>query len=207
MGQSRRTQLTLIYLTDGSKCKTRRSLHFQFRLSNWRQQPVHIPCWITQRSSFSVLLSSIPWRHYKATLLSYKNLSVHYNFSRWASEIISNIQQYTTMTDVESSTQQPSGRPPHNPYSAQAPGALPPDHIVHKLKRIFYMGLSAYCLHYFKFYKALVKSPKVQHEWFQVGLACTVGESWKFIGMADWTLRGRVRSNTDIRVLVHSCHE
>mmetsp|Transcript_19000 Transcript_19000/g.40889 ORF Transcript_19000/g.40889 Transcript_19000/m.40889 type:complete len:185 (+) Transcript_19000:187-741(+) len=79
--------------------------------------------------------------------------------------------------DVETSSSSSSNRPtttmPSNPYQGQGT-LLPPDHIVHKLKRLLYIGGSGFVLHKFHFHTALVKSPKILHSWFQLGLACTI---------------------------------
>jgi hypothetical protein len=83
--------------------------------------------------------------------------------------------QYPTkkMTDVEASTQR-SGSV-NNPYSGQAP--IPPHwEPINVLRRGLYMGGSLYGLDYFETYDALMKSPKVRHEWFKIGLAATVGK-------------------------------
>lgn len=76
------------------------------------------------------------------------------------------------MVDVEALSGTKS--PTTNPYQSQSSHHQPGDQIVHKLKRLFYIGISGFVLHHFKFHKALVKSPKIQHEWFQFGLACTL---------------------------------
>ena len=59
---------------------------------------------------------------------------------------------------------------PQNPYQGpEAGGVLPPNHFIHKAKRVIYIILSGYGLHiHFKFFKTLLKSPNIRHEWFQL---------------------------------------
>lgn len=38
------------------------------------------------------------------------------------------------------------------------------------------MSISAYGLQHFNFYRVILQSPHVRHEWFKIGLAATVGE-------------------------------
>jgi hypothetical protein len=79
------------------------------------------------------------------------------------------------MTDVETSTRPDGSRPTvPNPYNDQ--NLLPPHHPFTVLKRVLYVSLSVYALLHFKFYETILHSPNVQHEWFKVGLATTVGE-------------------------------
>ena len=44
------------------------------------------------------------------------------------------------------------------------------------LKRMVYMGISGYILQHFNFYRVILQSPHIRHEWFKIGLAATVGE-------------------------------
>lgn len=74
------------------------------------------------------------------------------------------------MADVERSNA--GSNAPPNPYSS-GPPPLPP--YVDKMKRIIYMAISVYGLVYFNFFRVLFKSPHIRHEWFQIGLACTIG--------------------------------
>jgi len=72
--------------------------------------------------------------------------------------------------DIESSDTQPLV---NNPYSSSAP-PLPARHPVNILKRSLYMGLSAWGLHHYQVYQTILHSPKVDHEWFKIGLATSV---------------------------------
>ena len=66
-----------------------------------------------------------------------------------------------------------------NPYQQQEEPTPPPllYYIMDKLKRLLYLSLSAAALHkFFNFFRVLLKSPHIVHAWFQIGLACTVGE-------------------------------
>jgi hypothetical protein len=79
------------------------------------------------------------------------------------------------MTDLETNTRPDGSRPTvPNPYNDQ--NLLPPHHPFTIMKRIIYVSLSALALLHFKFYETILHSPNVQHEWFKVGLATTVGE-------------------------------
>lgn len=85
-----------------------------------------------------------------------------------------------TMTDVEGvpiqrqQQQQPSVA---NPYAANNHNhPIPPQkQFINKVQRILYIVVSAYGLHYFKFYRVILRSPHVRHEWFKVGLALSIG--------------------------------
>lgn len=77
------------------------------------------------------------------------------------------------MKDVEDDT-----RPSliENPYSAAGnPHELGPYHPVNLLYRIGVMGGSLYFLHYWEVYSTVLRSPKVGHEWFKIGLAASIG--------------------------------
>lgn len=79
------------------------------------------------------------------------------------------------MTDVETNTRPDGSRPAvSNPYTNQ--NLLPPHHPFTIMKRIIYVAFSTLALLHFKFYHTILHSPNVQHEWFKVGLATTVGE-------------------------------
>jgi hypothetical protein len=79
------------------------------------------------------------------------------------------------MTDVETNTRPDGSRPTvPNPYNDQ--NLLPPHHPFTVMKRIIYVSLSTLALVHFKFYETILHSPNIQHEWFKVGLATTVGE-------------------------------
>ena len=65
-----------------------------------------------------------------------------------------------------------SGRPVvHNPYAPPTRGSR----LFLLLQRGVYMGISLYGLQHFAFFGVLLRSPHVSHEWFKVGLACTIG--------------------------------
>jgi hypothetical protein len=74
------------------------------------------------------------------------------------------------MSDVEGNTV-PSLQ---NPYTSSPPPPLPP--YVDRIKRFIYIAISAYGLRYFRFLKVVLKSPHIRHEWFQIGLALTIGK-------------------------------
>ncbi|KAL7569965.1 hypothetical protein ACA910_021914 [Epithemia clementina (nom. ined.)] len=78
----------------------------------------------------------------------------------------------SSATPSNNTQQQRPQQPPHNPY--QQTGSLPPNHFIHKARRVVYIILSGWGLHYFKFYQTLLKSPRIRHEWFQLGLASSV---------------------------------
>jgi hypothetical protein len=84
------------------------------------------------------------------------------------------------MTDVETSATRTDGSRPAipNPYNEQ--NLMPAHHPLTVMKRIIYMAISAMALVHFKFYKTILHSPNIQHEWFKVGLATTVGEYFIF---------------------------
>ena len=54
-------------------------------------------------------------------------------------------------------------------------GTLPPNHPYHKMIRIIIMVAALWGLHEFGVYHAILRSPKISHEWFKVGLASSVG--------------------------------
>lgn len=72
------------------------------------------------------------------------------------------------MVDIEGS-RKPDVR---NPYAESV--ALENQYIGY-LRRLVYMGISLFGLRHFKFYGVLLRSPHVNHEWFKIGLACTIG--------------------------------
>lgn len=72
--------------------------------------------------------------------------------------------------DIESSDTQPLV---NNPYT-EANQPLPARHPLNILKRCLYMGLSAYGLHKLNVYHTIMHSPRINHEWFKVGLATSV---------------------------------
>lgn len=63
-----------------------------------------------------------------------------------------------------------------NPYRGLGPNHdSPGNRAVDLLKRLIYLGISTYFLHRMNFVGAILRSPHVQHEWFKVGLAGTIG--------------------------------
>ena len=113
---------------------------------------------------------------FRAELLRPTEFSVtrfQYRSSINPTVIMEELGSSTGATTTNSNQQQ---RPPQNPYQGpEAGGVLPPNHFIHKAKRVIYIILSGYGLHHFKFFKTLLKSPNIRHEWFQIGLATTVG--------------------------------
>lgn len=63
------------------------------------------------------------------------------------------------------------------PFASNAPQPLPARHPLNILKRALYMGISLWGLHKFEVYHTILHSPDVQHEWFKIGLAASVGMS------------------------------
>lgn len=63
------------------------------------------------------------------------------------------------------------------PFASNAPKPLPALHPLNVLKRTLYMGISLWGLHKFDVYHTILHSPDVQHEWFKIGLAGSVGTS------------------------------
>lgn len=97
----------------------------------------------------------------------YLRLLSHHPFSL-------NIGAASNMRDIESDRQ-----PLNNPYAAGVgPTTLPARHPINILKRCIYMGLSIWGLHKLQVYRTILRSPDVQHEWFKIGLASSVG-TWK----------------------------
>ena len=87
------------------------------------------------------------------------------------------------VTDVEvasvgggSSSRQQRQAVVDNPFSNHHPEALTQKRFIDKGQRILYIIISAYALHYFKFYGVILRSPHVRHEWFKIGLAFTIGQ-------------------------------
>jgi hypothetical protein len=80
------------------------------------------------------------------------------------------------MPDVETNVRPDSSRPSFtNPYSGQE-HLLPAHHPFNILRRIIYMSVSFYALLHFKFYRTILHSPNIRHEWFKIGLATTIGK-------------------------------
>jgi len=71
------------------------------------------------------------------------------------------------MTDVEGGPENPYTGPPRNTLSSFHPFTI--------MKRLGYMGISLYGLKHFNFYRVVLHSPHVRHEWFKVGLASSIG--------------------------------
>ena len=90
------------------------------------------------------------------------------------------------MTDVEGNIRQSAA--PANPYSASpSSSVLPRYDPFNMLKRMVYMGISGYILQHFNFYRVILQSPHIRHEWFKIGLAATVGE-FVFDTRGGWRL-------------------
>ena len=79
-----------------------------------------------------------------------------------------------TTADVEGNSRSSTHPVVENPYAADNhPTAAA---IADKLPRLVYMGITTFVLHrFFNFFRVLFKSPNIRHEWFQIGLACTIG--------------------------------
>ena len=54
--------------------------------------------------------------------------------------------------------------------------ALPPRHPVNLIYRATVIGGSVYVLHLMEVFHNIMRSPQVNHEWFKVGLAASIGE-------------------------------
>jgi|UPI000581AC63 hypothetical protein len=76
-------------------------------------------------------------------------------------------------TDIEGNVQRRPGAAPSNPYTGPGPD-LPENAYIFKMKRIFFMCVSVYGLQHLNFYRAIMGSPHVSHEWFKIGLAGTI---------------------------------
>jgi hypothetical protein len=71
--------------------------------------------------------------------------------------------------DIESRERQPLV---NNQYAANSPG----QDLLNKLYRAVVLAGSLYYLHTLELYATVLKSRHVQHEWFKIGLAASVGE-------------------------------
>jgi len=56
------------------------------------------------------------------------------------------------------------------------PVGLPPHHPVNLLYRIGVMSASLYGLHEMDVFHQITRGPNVDHQWFKIGLAASVGE-------------------------------
>jgi hypothetical protein len=61
------------------------------------------------------------------------------------------------------------------PSTATHHSTLPHNHPINILYRIGVIGGSLYALHVLKVFHKIVMSPDVDHEWFKIGLAATIG--------------------------------
>jgi hypothetical protein len=62
-----------------------------------------------------------------------------------------------------------------NPYSGnEQSNAM--QMVVDKIYRVAVLGGSLYFLHKWGVYATILRSPKIRHEWFKVGLAASVGK-------------------------------
>mmetsp|Transcript_6377 Transcript_6377/g.10578 ORF Transcript_6377/g.10578 Transcript_6377/m.10578 type:complete len:174 (-) Transcript_6377:34-555(-) len=74
--------------------------------------------------------------------------------------------------DIESTDTQPLV---NNPYSSSSGGGqINTQTLFDKAYRIAVFGGSIYILHTWEVYATVHRSPKVQHEWFKVGLAASI---------------------------------
>ena len=64
----------------------------------------------------------------------------------------------------------------NNPYNENGQYASISQMVFDKLYRSIVMGGSLYFLHTWEVYHTVLRSPKVLHEWFKIGLAASVGE-------------------------------
>jgi hypothetical protein len=76
------------------------------------------------------------------------------------------------MRDLEGNTRQSNVA---NPYAGPGPQLLTETRLINILKRLVYMSISGLALLKFNFFKVVLRSPHVDHQWFKVGLACTIG--------------------------------
>jgi hypothetical protein len=93
--------------------------------------------------------------------------------------------------DVESSrpTAASRGRQPNspeNPY-ADLPPPLPRWDPRAFLPRGLWMGGSLYFMHKMDVYHNIMRSPDIRHEWFKIGLACSVGKLRYQAAKGAWT--------------------
>ena len=64
------------------------------------------------------------------------------------------------------------------PFSAlPPPNVLPARHPYNIVKRMTYISLSLYGLHVMEVWHQIFHSPRVDHQWFKIGLAVSVGKS------------------------------
>lgn len=63
----------------------------------------------------------------------------------------------------------------NNPYSGNEQYSTA-QKLADKLYRIAVIGGSLYFLHTWQVYATILRSPKMNHEWFKIGLAASVGE-------------------------------
>lgn len=59
--------------------------------------------------------------------------------------------------------------------SASSHSTLPHNHPVNILYRFGVIGGSLYALHELKVFHNIVRNPDVDHQWFKIGLAATIG--------------------------------
>lgn len=76
------------------------------------------------------------------------------------------------MADVEG-----QGQIPHNPYRhGPPPGRLAKYHPLNIIQRLAYMAATGWVLiSHYDAYHAILHAPAIQHEWFKLGLGCTIG--------------------------------
>ena len=78
--------------------------------------------------------------------------------------------------DIESRERQPLV---NNQYAANSPG----QDLFNKLYRAAVLGGSLYYLHTLELYATVLTSRHVQHEWFKIGLAASIGE-WDWLSVS-----------------------
>jgi len=87
------------------------------------------------------------------------------------SQLVLQLHTQETNMDVE----EPFQARRRGPNGAVNHSALPHNHPVNILYRIGVIGGSLYALHELKVFHKVVMSPDVDHEWFKIGLAATIG--------------------------------
>mmetsp|Transcript_13280 Transcript_13280/g.19536 ORF Transcript_13280/g.19536 Transcript_13280/m.19536 type:complete len:175 (+) Transcript_13280:168-692(+) len=63
----------------------------------------------------------------------------------------------------------------NNPYGGQDVTQSASEKILNGLYRVVVLFASIYYLHTLEFYATVLRSPKVRHEWFKIGLAASIG--------------------------------
>lgn len=63
---------------------------------------------------------------------------------------------------------------PDNPYTRGPPSAA--EQVFNKMYRAVIFFGSLYFLHTWEVYATVLRSPKVSHEWFKIGMAASIGK-------------------------------